>query len=266
MHLWGKKDVKSLENESTRKKIARENFFGLVESGSLIPISYHLRKVTSFQFARSSGLEQTAIDTEQESFNYLCKFHDLCYRLGLPTNNPIAFFHSLTCKTSSILENNVMKESACELLKMVYADLKFLFGSSFDSTSDEKGLIRTSDLYNFMQEFEDADESDKEYEDLIGNTLYMQSCLNSAVHFCANYSLLLREFEKLADNKEEYRRWNLMKKEPADKPFHLSKNIAVTFLKIYREFSSMQYKKLTAKTKTELYELAEILETSFTIF
>ncbi len=255
-----------MKNESNVKKIARENFWSLVESGSLIPVSHILREATSFKFARSPKLEQTAIDTEQESFDYLCKFHDLCYRLGLPTNNPIAFLQSLTCKTSSLLEDSAMKKSACELLKMVYADRKFLFGSSFDSASDEKGLVRISDLYNFTQKCEDSDESDKEYEDLIVNTLSMQSRLNSAVHFCANYSLLLKEFKKLEDLKEQYRRWNLVKKEPVDRPFHLTKNKAVTFFKIYREFSSMQYKKITAKTKAELDELEEILKTSFVVF
>jgi len=265
-HFSAEKDAKSLKKESNGKKIARENFLGLVESGSLIPVSPILREATSFKFARSSKLEQMTMDTEQESLDYLCKFHALCYRLELPTNNPIAFFHSLTCKTSSILENSVMKESACELLKMVYADRKFLFGSSFDSESDEKGLIRTSDLYNFMQEFENADKSDKNYEDLIENTLSMQSRLNSAVHFCANYRLILEEFKKLEDLKEQYRRWNLMKKEPVDRPFHLTKNKAVTFFKIYRRFSAMQYKKITAKTKAELDELEEILKTSFVIF
>jgi len=98
MHLWVKKDVKSLKNESNGKMIAKKNFYDLLKAGCVTPVSSRYFDYTFHKFEMPSEPEQMKTEVEHESYNYLRKFHALCYRLGLPTNNPIAFFIALLAR------------------------------------------------------------------------------------------------------------------------------------------------------------------------
>lgn len=267
------------------KNTARRSLFNLLDNGLLTPISLQINETAFLSFTPSHELDSVYAKTEHTAYMYLLDFYHWCHELQLPVHNPIAFFHSLYNKSATIRHNPKMKEYACQLLQMVFADCHFLLGSAFDATEVGREALRAADLYWIAQEVacespsgqptdpfclhyeSDEDEGDTVGDNLIDRALQFQSVRNSARRFVEDYPLFTYQFQKLCNRKVQYLYWKqCMGTDNSGEPFRLNRRICLKFWAIYQEFSLRQCTDNTRMCKQELNELQKNLQTALVIF
>lgn len=259
----------------------------LLESGLLIPLSGDIFSLDIVIPATPPSHQANQLRIEKTGYEYLWEFAVLASELGLPTNNPIAFFHEMAGKMNAVVTNPEMKSTAKTLLQMVYADCSFLFGSSFDSVSPQRNALRASDLswiayqtgisnetgnitaYEpFKLVFNTSDESDE--ESLMSMVLRYQSQLNSARRFCEDYPFFCDKFQTLEKRQKLYLEWKreVEKKNTVQVPFRITRERGRKFFEIYKAFSLLQCtnKRQLNKLSKQLEVLEKELQTAFMLY
>lgn len=253
--------------------------------GLLVPLSGDIVSADVLIPATPLSHRADQLRMEEAAYEHLWKFTVLASELGLPTNNPIAFFHEMAGRINAMATDPAMKSKARTLLQMVYADCGFLFGSSFDSMNPQRSTLRASDLYWIAYQtgasngtenttaydpFRLALSTSDEGEPLMPVVLSYQSQLNSARRFCEDYPFFRDQFEALEKRQKLYQEWKpeVEKKNAVQAPFRITREKGRKFFEIYKTFSLLQCanKRQRSKLLKQLEELENELQTAFMLF
>ena len=116
------------------KAYAQKMFSRLLNSGCITPVSDTISRVSIYRFTTPDDILPDVEYSQEQSFDHLQDFCTLASDLGLPINNPFAFYHELKSKADCLDEDSEQKGKIRQVLKLAYQDYKFLFGSSFEDT------------------------------------------------------------------------------------------------------------------------------------
>jgi len=244
------------------KGYTKKSFRKLLESGNLIPSSFEVIDERRIFYTSPKELQPEIDDSAFMAESILHYFFRLCDKLQLPVNNPIAFFHAVNSRKNEFLSDRNLLKDLRKLLKLVYTDRSFLFGSSFDYFSsgvDSTKDLRLSDLIvlahspigsgsPFKLYVEDPDKDHKEdtidSNYLVNILLNKQSHLSTSLLFLENYELAERWFDKLEQDNQRCFDWQEQYANQKDYvAFHITPGIAKHFFNIYSYFSLMDISK-----------------------
>lgn len=264
---------------------AQKYMNGLLESGLLVPSSGDIASADVLIPATPPSHRADQLWIEEAGYKHLWKFAVLASELGLPTNNPVAFFHEMAGRINAMATNPEMKSTAKTLLQRVYADCSFLFGSSFDSMNPQRNALRASDLYWIAYQTGASNEtgnttayepfrlvlnSSDEEKLLMHMVLRYQSQLNSARRFCEDYLSFRDQFEVLEKRQKLYLEWEqeIERKNAVQVPFRITREKGRKFFEIYKTFSLLQCANKRQRTNLlkRLEELEKELQTAFMLF
>ena len=127
------------------KGYAQKMFSRLLNSGCITPVSNTISRVSIYRFTSPDDILPDVEYSQEQSFDHLQGFCTLASDLGLPINNPFAFYHELKSKADCLAEDAELKEKTRKVLKLAYQDYKFLFGSSFEDTDWQRSGFRLAD-------------------------------------------------------------------------------------------------------------------------
>lgn len=254
-----------------------KSFQKVVESGNLRLSSSHITDERCFCYPSPEELQQEIDDSAFRAGAILHRFFALCDELQLPVNNPIAFFHAVNTRKNEFFSDENLLTDLRELLKLVYTDRSFLFGSSYDyfsSLLNPAKDLRLSDLVvlahspigtgsPFTLYVEDPNkdpEGDTTGSNYLVNILAnKQSHLSTSLLFLENYDLAEREFNKLEQDKQLCSDWQEQYANQKNcVAFHITPVIAKHFFNIYSYFSLMDISK-NRKITVEISKNKQIL-------
>lgn len=92
------------------KGYARKSFSVLLNSGCITPVSDTISRVSIYRFTPPDDILPDVEYSQEQSFDHLQGFCTLASDLGLPINNPFAFYHELKSKADCLAEDAELKE------------------------------------------------------------------------------------------------------------------------------------------------------------
>lgn len=243
------------------RNYAQNSFQRLVDSGNLTLRSTTIMRSTRICFAPLDCLNEEINDAVNKAMNFIHNFIVLCGDLQLPINNPIAFFHKLDKQKEMILNDESLLFKARNLLKLVYADYSFLFGSSYDYFDKSKSFRLSDFIVQVNTPVEEGYrcidnrikiDGNSEYENRIWQDLMEeQGRLNTSLVFFDNYRYGNTYFHNLDVLNQKYLEWkNLCSRRKCDVVFHIRPSLAQKFFELYSYFSLFGISK-DKQTKTK---------------
>ena len=82
------------------KAYAQKMFSRLLNSGCITPVSDTISRVSIYRFTPPDDILPDVEYSQEQSFDHLQDFCTLASDLGLPINNPFAFYHELKSKAT----------------------------------------------------------------------------------------------------------------------------------------------------------------------
>ena len=187
------------------KAYAQKMFSRLLNSGCITPVSDTISRVSIYRFTPPDDILPDVEYSQEQSFDHLQGFCTLASDLGLPINNPFAFYHELKSKADCLDEDSEQKGKIRQVLKLAYPDYKFLFGSSFEDTDWQRSGFRLADWTAFFHK-KNSDVT-PELHKLLDSAAHMQNQLSGAVYFTENFPYLEDQFSELESKAAAYKNW-----------------------------------------------------------
>ena len=239
-----------------------KSFQKVLESGNLRLSSSHITDERCICYPSPEELQQEIDDSAFRAGAILHRFFTLCDELQLPVNNPIAFFHAVNTRKNEFLSDENLLTNLRELLKLVYIDRSFLFGSSYDyfsSPLNQTKDLRLSDLVVIAHSpigrgspfaLYVGDSNKNHTEDTAGDNYLVnilsnkQSRISTSLLFLENYEVAEGKFNMLEENDQLFSYWQKQFSNQKDHvAFHITPGIAKHFFNIYSYFSLMDISK-----------------------
>lgn len=187
------------------KAYAQKMFSRLLNSGCITPVSNTISRVSIYRFTPPDDILPDVEYSQEQSFDHLQVFCTLASDLGLPINNPFAFYHELKSKADCLAEDAELKEKTRKVLKLAYQDYKFLFGSSFEDTDWQRSGFRLADWTAFFHKANS--DVTPELHKLLDSAAHMQNQLSGAVYFTENFPYWEDQFLELERKAATYKNW-----------------------------------------------------------